>query len=83
MPELISCCASCPGFAIFNVPDTSPDGILGGDVQRCDECRIFESDDEPIKVLKALGCGVDSRGYIYRVPNKALPALRLLNLWRP
>lgn len=48
----VRCDFACPGVAIFN----------GSEVQRCDECKRFPSDDEAIEfvqlTLQALALGV-------------------------
>lgn len=85
LPSPRSGCGCC-GFAVFNVPDDSPDGLSGGDVQACDECRTF-TDLMAADALRAVGVNVvlkvEPLSVYFRVVSvnpRALPALRMLGI---
>jgi len=74
------CHPKCPGFGIFNVPfllADSPDQVMGGEVQSCDECKAYD-DAEAIRIVRSFGCRVSREGLIRSVAPHALPALRIL-----
>lgn len=71
------CHPTCPGFSVFDVPETSADDVTGGTIQRCDECGTFDNDADVARVFSAFGC-VTRKGVITYVPTRAYAALRLL-----
>lgn len=76
------CHPTCPGFGVFNVPDDSADDVTGGEIQRCDACGTFATDDDVEGVFSALGC-VTRKGVITYVPTRAYAPLRLLGCAPP
>lgn len=71
------CHPRCPGFGIFNAPDASTP--IGGNVQRCDECRSM-TDAQARTLVRAMGATVDRHGTVLAFENRTLHLLALLGL---
>ena len=55
----IPCSARCPGWGVFNAGDGS-----AGEVQKCDSCELYASDDEAIVQARMIGLIVGDDGKV-------------------
>ena len=72
-----ACGSACHGFSVFDCPYENT--LVGGFVQRCDECESY-SDDEARALVAAFGVTLDD-GRIEAISPRGEQTLRLVSDW--